>query len=117
MQKLNITLDLSKINKDKIVPRTFTNKAGEEITVKEYKIEVIPLKEQRMIKAGNGWNLMKTHFVVEGQTKEERAAKAPSVFIGEGLQFVDTASQDVEYPDPDMKRLNSDGTSPDDIPF
>lgn len=99
MNKINVTLDLSKIDKTRIINRTFTNKNGEEVTVKEYKIEVIPLREPKFIKQGEGWNLMKTHFVVEGQTKEERQAKKQSVYVGEGLQFVNTESQEVDYPD------------------
>lgn len=120
MNKISVTLDLSKINKDRIVSRTFTNKEGVEVTVKEYKIDVIPLREPKFIKQGEGWNLLKTHFVVEGQTKEERQAKTKSIYIGEGMQFVDTSTQEVNYPEPTVqaeKRLNSDGTSPDDIPF
>ncbi len=104
--KINITLDLSKIDKTRITPRTFTNKEGVEVTVKEYKMEVIPLNEPKLIKVGDGWNLLKTHFVVEGQTKEERQAKKKSVYIGEGLQFVDNTSQDIKYPEP----RNSDGS-------
>ena len=99
MKKINITLDLTKIDKSKIIYRTFTNKAGEEVTVKEYRIEAIELQDPKFFKSGDGWNLLKTHFIVEGQTKEERQAKKKSVCVGEGLQFVDTTSQEIEYPD------------------
>ncbi len=109
MQKILITLDLSKINKSKITPRTFTNKDGQEITAKDYKMEVIPLKESKVVKQGDGWNLVKTHFIVEGQTKEERDNKKESVFIGDGLQFVDTTSQEIEYP--------NEGSIDEQIPF
>lgn len=110
--KLNITLDLSKINKDKITARTFTSKDGVEVTVKEYKIEAIPLKEPKLIKEGDGWNLIKTHFVVEAQTKEERTAQKKSVFVGEGLQFVDISTEKVSYPEPTVQeeKFNSDGS-------
>jgi len=88
MNKISVTIDVSKINKDKITERKFTNKDGEEITVKEYKIDVIQLREPKHIKELADTNMVKTHFVVEAQTKQEREAKAESVFLGDGIQFL-----------------------------
>lgn len=87
MEKISITLDLSKVDKTRIVPRTYTNKDNEQITSKDYKVEMIPLKEKKLIKEGDGWKMYKTHFVVQAQTKEERENKTPSVFLGDGFQF------------------------------
>lgn len=96
MKKLNINLDLGKIDKSRIENRTFTTKDGEEVTKKEYKIEAVPLKEPKIIKEGDTWNLVKTHFIVQGQTKEERENKAESVFLGDGLQFEDKGEPNVD---------------------
>ena len=75
MKPITVTIDVSKINKDKIITKTFTNKEGQEVTQKLYKIEVVPLKEKKIIKEGsyNGkdWTMLKTHFAKEFQTKEE----------------------------------------------
>lgn len=113
MSKLNITLDVTKFNKAKIVDRVYTTRGGEKVTKKEYKVEVVPLKEPKFVTEGATFKLIKTHFVVEAQTKEERAAKAPSVYVGEGFVFESKGaveSQDtIEYPD---EQINTE-----DIPF
>ena len=87
MQKVSIKIDINKLDKSKIVKRTFTNKEGKEVEVKELSLEVIPLKEKKLIKEGDGWKLMKVGFVAEGQTKEERASQAKSNIVGDATQF------------------------------
>lgn len=92
MMKINITLDVSKFNKDKIVDSKFTKQDGTEVTSKNYKVELIALKEEKTIKEGDTWIMKKTHFVVEAQTKEERERKDPANYVGEGFQFFDKTS-------------------------
>lgn len=87
MNKISITLDVSKISKTKIIDRKYTNKENTEVIVKEYKIDVVPVKEVKVVAQGDTWIMKKTHFVVEAQTKEERADKTPSVYVGEGFSF------------------------------
>lgn len=86
--RISITIDVSKINKSKIVDRKYINRDKQEVLVKDYKVELIEMKEPKVIKDGDGWTLKKTHFLVEAQTKEERAAKAKGVFVGEGFMFI-----------------------------
>lgn len=86
MQKISLTLEVSAFDKDRIETRTFETKDGAK-SVKEYKVEVVPMKEKKLVKNGDGWSLYKTHFVVQAQTKEEKAARADSVFVGNGYQF------------------------------
>lgn len=110
-ERINITIDLSKIDKSRIITRTFTNKEGQEVTVKEYKLEVVPSLTPKTIKEGDTWTMVKTHFVVEGQTKEERQAKKKSTILGDGIVFrnkLDEINQDTNLED-----YNQDS----DIPF
>lgn len=119
MNKVSITLNVSKFNKDKITERTYTNNEGDEVRFKEYKVDLIPLKQPKVIKTGEGWVIKKTHFVVEAQTKEERNNKEPDNFVGEGFVFEKTepvqstrsssVPDSVDYPDEDI--------NVDDIPF
>ena len=92
MQKISITIDLSKLDKTRIVPRTYTNKEGIEVTVKEYKMDVVEMKpeNQKSVFKGDGFEIVKTHFVTNTATKEERAEKAQTGFLGEGVSFKDT---------------------------
>ena len=115
MHKVSITLDVSKFDKSKIVDRKFKTQAGVEVTQKEYKIELIPRKEVKTVKETDTYKLDNTHFVVQQQTKEERAARAPAVYVGQGFTFINkestTSNQDsgVEYPNDDINA--------EDIPF
>lgn len=87
MSSIQITIDVSKINKAKIGERKYTNRENKEVVVKEYKTELVEMKEPKVITSGADWVLKKTHFLVEAQTKEEKASKAKSVYIGEGFTF------------------------------
>ena len=100
MKKIIITIDLNKIDEKKINTRTYTNKEGKEIEVKDYKMEVVPLKKKILIKTGDTWKLDRTHFVCDAQTKEEREKrketkeKKETNFLGEGIQF--SALEDID---------------------
>jgi single-stranded DNA-binding protein len=129
MEKTTLTIDLTKIDKSRIETRTYTNREGVEVTVKDYKIDVVPLKQPRALQkadgtliAGDTWQLMETHFACESQTKEEREANKETVYIGKGVQFQDknpapvapvNAGEDTrqapEFPEEEI--------NPDDIPF
>jgi len=94
--KTTVTIDLTKIDKSRIEERTYTNREGVEVTVKEYKMDVVEMKQPRALKKGDGtliagdtWQLMETHFACESQTKEEREASKETVYIGKGVQFQD----------------------------
>jgi len=89
MSKISIKIDLSKIDKTKITERKYTNKEGKEVVIREYALDIVPLKEKKLIKEGDTWAMVKTHFVAEPQTKEERANGQPSVILGDGIVFED----------------------------
>lgn len=93
MEKISITIDLKKVDKTRITERTFTNAEGVEETEKNYSLDLIPLKQPKVIKEGPTWKMVKKYFLVQGQTKEERSAKAPSVFMGSGIVFEDITAE------------------------
>lgn len=113
MKPIEITIDVSKINKAKIKERKFTNKDGQEVTVKEYKMKVVPLKAEKFIKKGTTsegkeWTLLKTHFVTESKDNKEEADN----FLGDGVEF--RYSEDTEV---EVETVSSDDINPEDIPF
>ena len=87
--KLSITVDVNKLDKARIEARTFTNKEGQEVTAKDLKLDAIPLNRPQQITEGDTWALVKTHFVVQSPTKEERANKIDMPIVGDGMQFRD----------------------------
>ena len=99
MEKINVTINVAKISKDKIVERKYTNKEGVEVVTKDYKIDIVPTREIKVVAQGDTWIMKKTHFVAESQTKEERANKVKANYIGEGFKFEnkeDTSAVDPE---------------------
>jgi hypothetical protein len=87
MKKIMITLDLSKLDKSKIIEKTYKNKNGEEVKQKLYKFDVVELNQQKVVASGDTWKMIKTHFCSEPQTKEEREAKKETIYLGEGCSF------------------------------
>lgn len=85
--KIMITLDASKL-KGLAKDRTYNNRSGEPVTVKELKFELVEVKEPKVTYSTDKYDLVKTHFAAIPQTKEERDAKADTVFIGEGTTTV-----------------------------
>lgn len=106
MEKISLTIDVSKIDKSKIVERKYTDKAGVEHVAKEYKIDVVPLKAEKFVTEGSWGRMFKTHFAVQAQSKEERERKAGSVFVGDGFRFEKATSA-----------TENDAITPADVPW
>lgn len=87
MNKLILKVDLTKLDKSKIKERKYTDKNGVEQVAKEYTMELIELKAPKFVTQGKDWEMVKTHFIVDPQSKEEREAKKPSNFLGDGIVF------------------------------
>jgi len=87
MSKVTITLDATKL-RSLISKREFENKEGVKMQIQEVKFELVEVKEPKVIYEGNGYKLQKTHFASVIQTKEEREAKAETIFIGEGITTI-----------------------------
>ena len=84
MAKLQITLDATKL-RSLVTKRQYDNKAGEKVEVQEVKFELIEVKEPKLIFEKENMKIHKTHFACAIQTKEEREAKADTIYIGEGF--------------------------------
>lgn len=112
-QKISITLDASKI-RPLVSSRSYKNKDGQEVNVQEVKFDLIEMKKesQKSVYEHEKFSLIKTHFAVAQQTPGEREAKAPIVYIGEGISQV--WKNDIE-----VHTAVPDGQVPDkeDVPF
>lgn len=84
MSKIQVTLDASKL-RGLVTKRSYKNNEGNNVEVDEVKFELVELKEPKQIFAKDNLTIMKTHFACVIQNKEERDAKAPTVYIGEGF--------------------------------
>ena len=117
MQKISITIDLTKIDKTRIVERKYTNAAGVEVVAKDYKMDVVEVKPEnfKTIASGDTWALVKKFFVADSPTKEERAAQTKTNFVGDGVVFVDLQPQDTAQPPSQAPQASPQaGTNPQD---
>lgn len=118
MNKISITLDVSKFDKSHIVEKKFKTKDGTEVTKKEYQIEVIELKAPKFVAEGKNYKMYKTHFVVQAQTKEEREKKVESVFVGDAFSFErPEIKQEKSSFDHDAIEYGDEDINVNDIPF
>lgn len=84
---MKIKIDLSKIDKSKIVERKYTTKDGVEHTSKEYTLNIVPLKAPKFIGQSEQWEVIKTGFLSEDTTKEEREKGAKGNIVGDVIDY------------------------------
>lgn len=87
MAKITVTLDAQKL-RNLVSKRSYKNKEGQGMEVQEVKFELVEVKEPKTVFTADKYELVKTHFAAAVQTKEEREAKADTVFIGEGITTI-----------------------------
>lgn len=87
MARITVTLDAQKL-RNLVSKRSYKNKEGQDVEVQEVKFELVEVKEPKTVFSAEKYELVKTHFAAAVQTKEEREAKADTVFIGEGVSTI-----------------------------
>ena len=110
MAKIQITLDATKL-RNLVSKREYQNRDGQTVQLQEVKFELVEVKEHKEVFKKDNMRIMKTHFASVIQTKEEREAKADTIYIGEG--FTTIWGSDKEDPKP---ATTTDEES-DDMPF
>jgi len=110
-QKISITLDASKL-RALVFDRTYANREGTEVRVQEVKFDLIEMKpeSQKVVYEHEKFQLVKTHFAVQQQTKEQREANAEVNYIGEGISQIWKESNVVDA-------VVVEPTEKDDLPF
>ena len=118
MSKIQITLDAAKL-RNLISTRSYTNREGQEVNIQEVKFDLIEMKPEshKVVYEHAKFDLVKTHFAVEQQTKEQREAKADPNYIGEGITQVWKESNDTPAPNIPTAHEASQGAMEDDLPF
>jgi hypothetical protein len=87
MAEIQVTLDASKL-RNLVSNRAYKNKEGQEVQVQEIKFKLVEVKEPKTIFTSDKYKINKTHFACVIQTKEEREAKADTIYIGEGFTTI-----------------------------
>jgi hypothetical protein len=112
MSKIQVTLDATKL-RNLVSQRAYQNKQGETVQLQEVKFELVPVKEPKTIYTADKYRIDKTHFASVIQTKEQRDAKAETVYIGEGF----TTIWINEIPVHNAVPVNAEEELKDDLPF
>ena len=87
MAKIQITLDATKL-RNLVTSRSYQNNQGETVNLQEVKFELVEVKEPKQIYEKDNMKIMKTHFAAAIQTKEQREAKADTIYVGEGFTTI-----------------------------
>lgn len=87
MKKLTLRIDLTKIDKTKIVPREFTKQDGTAVSEKNYKFDFIPLKTESVVKTTDSYVLYKVAFLAEPSVKGADGKYVNGAIIGDALEF------------------------------
>lgn len=119
MKKILCQIDLNTIDESRVRNNEYTKSDGTKISERLYEFEVVELKDEKkkQIKSGDGWVLIKTHFICEAQSKEERSMKIPTVYVGEGKQFIYTNDESNNDYSADSEIEALANTEPSSIPF
>ena len=111
MAKIQVTLDATKL-RNLVSKREYQNKNGETVQLQEVKFELVEVKEKKEVYKKDNMRIMKTHFASVIQTKEEREAKADTIYIGEGYTTVWGSDKEEAKP-----ATTTSEDEPDDLPF
>lgn len=87
MAEIQVTLDASKL-RNLVSNRAYKNKEGQDVQVQEVKFKLVEVKEPKTIFTSDKYKINKTHFACVIQTKDEREAKADTIYIGEGFTTI-----------------------------
>jgi hypothetical protein len=122
MQKYSFTIDVTKIPKESIIPRTYTNKSNESIAVKEVEFEAV-INKNELVTSGATWELYKVGFITFKGKKLENGEYSKEPIFGDVKEFrtkgdMPTTSSiaPVEGKGIDMSEFTGEVNS-DDIPF
>jgi hypothetical protein len=88
MQKYSFTIDVTKIDKTKLKERTYQNKEGQDVTVKEYAFEAI-LNKEEIVKTGDTWEMVKRGFVTGKGVKLEDGKYSKEPIFGDVIEIRD----------------------------
>ncbi len=111
----NAKINLSKINKSNIVDKTYTTNEGNTVTIKELEIELISLKEPKVIYEKDARELVKIGFITEKSTKDTFGNWVNGTTLGDITKWRDKQNSDM----PQSQMRTSDGAPlpfPDDTP-
>jgi len=113
MAEIQVTLNAQAL-RNLVTKRNYKNKDGQDVEVQEVKFKLVEVKEPKTIFTSDKYRIDKTHFACVIQTKEQREAKADTVYVGEGFTTVWNANDVVVH---QAEIVSNSINDKDDLPF
>ena len=90
---IEVTIDADKA-RQLIEVEEYTDKQGVKQSVKKIKFQLKELRDEKKKNrfSNDNVSIVRTHYAMKKQTKDEREAKADPVFCGDGVTFTFTDS-------------------------
>lgn len=113
MAEIQVTLNTQAL-RNLVTKRNYKNKDGKDVEVQEVKFKLVEVKEPKTIFTSDKYRIDKTHFACVIQTKEQREAKADTVYVGEGFTTVWNVNDVVVH---QAEIVSNSVNDKDDLPF
>jgi len=84
MSNINLKIDVSKLDKNRLKKNSFTKRDGTQVNEVNAELVLIEKKEPRVIKEGDTWTLVEKYFIAEKREKGEE-----NNYVGIGTIFED----------------------------
>lgn len=122
MNKITIKINIDRIDKSKIKSRSYKNKSGVDVTVREYEVEVIPIREEKVVHSTDKYDFVKVGFASDRSVKRPDGKWEDGTILGDAIEIRSKSGQvrvtgqngdgTINFEDIDDGSIN-----PDDIPF
>lgn len=118
MNKINIKINIDKIDRNKIKTRTYKNAAGIDVTVKEYEVELMPIREEKVVHSTPEYDIVKVGFLSERSVKNASRGWDNGTIIGDAVEIRNKEKPKEKDPFDDIVQDDTgDAVNVDDIPF
>jgi len=87
MKKTRLNIKINDIDKSQITERTFKTKEGEEVTEKILALDLVELKEEKVVHTAKDFIVKKIGFICHPSKKKEDGTYEETKFVGDQVVF------------------------------
>jgi len=124
MNKINVRINIDKIDKTKIKSRTYKNAVGVMVTVRELEVEILPIREEKIVHTTAEYDFVKVGFMSDKSVKNANGTWDNGTPLGDAIEIRKKAvapepvvELDI-FGDPVPEAEDTGAVpNPDDIPF
>lgn len=114
MNKITIKLNIDKIDRSKIKSRSYKNKSGIDVTVREYEVEIIPIREEKVVHSTDKYDFVKIGFASDRSVKRPDGKWDDGTILGDAVEIRSKTAGERTV---NMDDIDDGSINVDDIPF